>query len=282
MKKILVILMMVLLCSTAVMGQTKKRNTTKKRKAKTERTMTEFEKEQIFYKEHIDGLITLIMLFYGESSAKVNDFKILAAKENASKDFRITNYGVDTIYSLDCEYVINVKKDGTIDTLSTYNWGVEFDRASRYVEEEHEIHEAEKEYKKSLREAELLNAKVKNDRKKAEKELKKLSFSWIYDYTYFGKKKVGVKWDYRPENNKEFDNDEMLSSLSLWIGKETGDYYEFSTVKNGKKYTTVEIHFINGMTKYVDVYKNGKKKNNQKEAKYNIKGKISKTQWHCK
>lgn len=46
MKKILVILMMGLLCSTIVMGQTKKRNTTKKRKAKTERAMTEFEKQQ--------------------------------------------------------------------------------------------------------------------------------------------------------------------------------------------------------------------------------------------
>lgn len=37
---------MVLLCSSTVMGQAKKRNTTTKRKAKTERAMTEFEKSQ--------------------------------------------------------------------------------------------------------------------------------------------------------------------------------------------------------------------------------------------
>lgn len=45
MKKILVIMIMVLLCSTAVMGQAKKR-TARKPKAKTERAMTEFEKWQ--------------------------------------------------------------------------------------------------------------------------------------------------------------------------------------------------------------------------------------------
>ena len=45
MKKILVIMIMVLLCSTAVMGQNKKRSA-RKPKAKTERAMTEFEKQQ--------------------------------------------------------------------------------------------------------------------------------------------------------------------------------------------------------------------------------------------
>lgn len=62
MKKILVILMMVLLCSTAVMGQTKKRNTTKKRNAKTERAMTEFEKQQ--KEEYLNYLLTKCEYWY--------------------------------------------------------------------------------------------------------------------------------------------------------------------------------------------------------------------------
>lgn len=281
MKKILVIMIMVLLCSTAVMGQTKKRST--KKQTNRVRTESGFEKSQREAKEFIDFQKTMCLLYYGEHK-NIDRLKIELAKENATKDFSITKFGVDTVYGNGIEYFINVKRDGTIDTLSSHNWNLEVDIAKRYLDDKHDAiqreMEMERKYQQLKTENDAAIAKAKSERKKAEKELKKLSFSWVYDYTYFGKKKVGVKWDYCPESNEGFEIDEMLSKLSLWVSKETGDFYEFSTEKKGKKYTTVEVHFINGMTKNIDVYKNGgkksikKKNNNTKVVVANLSGSV--------
>lgn len=63
MKKILVIMMMVLLCSTSVMAQNRK-GKAKNRKAKTERAMTEFEKRQ--KKEYLAYLLYNCQKEYSE------------------------------------------------------------------------------------------------------------------------------------------------------------------------------------------------------------------------
>lgn len=275
MKKFLVIMIMVLLCSTSVMAQ-KGKGKSRNRKAKVE---SQFVKQQKEDKELVDLYkSTYLLSTYGPEAS--NEYRNHALIENDTKDFNLTKHGRDTIYNGGTEYHVYVNKEGKVDTLEVIDWAEKshyaLEKENELLKMQSEMMEREKEHRALMAEIDAEIAFAENTIKNAEKELEKYDFSWVYDYTYFGKKKVGVKWDYRPKNNKEFDNDEMLSKLSLWIGKETGDYFEFSTEKNGKKYTTVEINFINGMTKHVDVYKSGKKRSIKKKQTSEPKEKLAK------
>lgn len=68
MKKILVIMMMVLLCSTSVIGKTKKRSA-RKPKAKVERQMTDFEKRQ--KEEYLANILMWCQHYYNDG--KIED-----------------------------------------------------------------------------------------------------------------------------------------------------------------------------------------------------------------
>lgn len=87
MKKILVIMMMVLMCSTAVMGQANKR-TARKPKAKTERAMTEFEKQQ-------KGEYLLYKLIWCEYYYNQGDYESAESYKKDYEEAKNKNYYVE-------------------------------------------------------------------------------------------------------------------------------------------------------------------------------------------
>lgn len=103
MKKILVIMIMVLLCSTSVMAQAKKRSA-RKPKAKVERQMTDFEKwqkeEKLAYylslcKEYYDGAKTMESRGHSNKSLIETRYRMAENYQKLYEDLEKSNYYVD-------------------------------------------------------------------------------------------------------------------------------------------------------------------------------------------
>jgi hypothetical protein len=254
MKKILVILMMVLLCSTAVIGQTKKRST--KKQTNRVRTESKFERDQREAKEFIDLQKRLCLLFYGEID-KIDRLKIELAKENAAKDFRITKFGVDTVYGNGVEYVINVKRDGTIDTLSSHDWVLETDIAMRHQEIEIEERELMRDIERETKKMEEFNKWAERELEKSDEFLRQYSFS-LFESSY--SKIKDISWRYEPNNASELNEADLLEKLSIWWHQETGETLKFNTSKIGKKFAELRVNFKDGSETKLTIYKCVKQK----------------------
>lgn len=87
MKKILVIMMMVLLCSTSVMGKTKKRSA-RNPKTKVERQMTDFEKRQ--KEERLAYLLYKCRAYYEQEDYEMADFYKRCYEETKHKNYYVS------------------------------------------------------------------------------------------------------------------------------------------------------------------------------------------------